>query len=40
MTEETVRNVFNLECRIVPDPLSDTPMCIPMGRKVRATRKN
>ena len=35
MTEEMVKDVFNLECRIVPDPLSDTPMCIPMGRKTR-----
>lgn len=40
MTEQTVKDVFNLECRIVPDPLSDTPMCIPMGRKVQATRRN
>ena len=40
MTEETVKDVFNLECRIVFDPLSDTPMCIPMGRKVQATRRN
>ena len=35
MTREMVQDVFNLECRIVPDPLSNTPMCIPMGRKVR-----
>jgi iron complex transport system ATP-binding protein len=35
MTEEMVREVFNLECRIVPDPLANTPMCIPMGRKVK-----
>ena len=35
MTEEMVRDVFNLECRIVPDPLSNTPMCIPMGRKTQ-----
>lgn len=34
MTEETVRDVFDLECRIVSDPLSNTPMCIPMGRKI------
>lgn len=34
MTEETVRDVFNLECRIIPDPLANTPMCIPIGRKV------
>jgi iron complex transport system ATP-binding protein len=35
MTEEMVRDVFNLECRIVSDPLADTPMCIPIGRKMR-----
>ena len=35
MTEEMVREVFNLECRIIRDPLSNTPMCIPMGRKTR-----
>ncbi|MEM9510505.1 MAG: ABC transporter ATP-binding protein, partial [Cyanobacteria bacterium P01_E01_bin.35] len=35
MTEEMVKDVFNLECRIVSDPLADTPMCIPIGRKVR-----
>jgi iron complex transport system ATP-binding protein len=35
MTEKMVRDVFNLECRIVPDPLADTPMCLPMGRKTR-----
>ena len=36
MTEEMVKDVFNLECRIVPDPLADTPMCIPMGRKTQS----
>lgn len=40
MTEETVRDVFNLECRVVSDPLSDTPMCIPIGRKVTMGMKN
>ncbi|MGF1588552.1 MAG: ABC transporter ATP-binding protein [Pleurocapsa sp.] len=45
MTESMVRDVFNLECRIVPDPLADTPMCIPMGRKMqkgagRKSKKN
>ncbi|MBD2607337.1 ABC transporter ATP-binding protein [Scytonema hofmannii FACHB-248] len=33
MTEEMVREVFGLECRIVPDPVSGTPMCVPIGRK-------
>ena len=35
MTEEMVQEVFGLECRIVPDPVAETPMCIPMGRKVK-----
>ena len=35
MTEETVRDVFDLQCRIVSDPLANTPMCIPIGRKVQ-----
>jgi iron complex transport system ATP-binding protein len=35
MTEEIVREVFGLECRIVADPVAETPMCIPMGRKVK-----
>jgi len=27
MTEAMVREVFGLECRIVPDPVVGTPMC-------------
>jgi iron complex transport system ATP-binding protein len=38
LTEEMVRDVFNLECRIVRDPLAETPMCIPIGHKVRRSR--
>ncbi|MGD1951898.1 MAG: hypothetical protein ACFB14_19965 [Leptolyngbyaceae cyanobacterium] len=34
MTEALVRDVFDLECRIVDDPVAGTPLCIPMGRKV------
>lgn len=29
MTEEMVQEVFGLKCRIIPDPLVHTPMCIP-----------
>lgn len=32
MTEEFVRDTFELECRIVPDPVTGTPMCVPIGR--------
>lgn len=32
MTEEMVRTVFQLDSQIVPDPVTGTPMCIPIGR--------
>lgn len=31
MTESVIESVFNLKCRIYPDPISGTPMCIPVG---------
>jgi iron complex transport system ATP-binding protein len=33
ITEEIVQTVFNLKCRIYPDPIAGTPMCIPMVAK-------
>jgi len=35
MTEEMVQDVFGLASRIVPDPVTGTPMCVPMSRKVK-----
>lgn len=32
MTAEMVRTVFELDACIVPDPVSGTPMCVPIGR--------
>ncbi|MFG3168904.1 ABC transporter ATP-binding protein [Streptomyces sp. NPDC048200] len=32
ITVETVEDVFDLNCRITTDPVSDTPLVIPMGR--------
>lgn len=32
LTEETVREVFGLDSRIVPDPVTGRPMVIPIGR--------
>ncbi|UVJ39319.1 ABC transporter ATP-binding protein [Arthrobacter sp. CJ23] len=32
VTEELVRTVFGLESRVVPDPISGTPLIIPIGR--------
>jgi iron complex transport system ATP-binding protein len=31
ITEDIVQDVFNLKCRIYPDPIAGTPMCIPIG---------
>ncbi|GAB5492667.1 MAG: ABC transporter ATP-binding protein [Phototrophicaceae bacterium] len=33
MTSQNVLQVFGLHSQIVPDPITDTPMCIPIGRK-------
>jgi iron complex transport system ATP-binding protein len=30
MTEAMVRDVFGLDCRIISDPVTHTPMCIPL----------
>ncbi|BAZ43755.1 ferrichrome ABC transporter, ATP-binding protein [Chondrocystis sp. NIES-4102] len=35
MTEVMVQEVFGLKCQIIPDPIAGTPMCIPIGRRVR-----
>lgn len=36
MTPELLRDVFQLNCQIVPDPISGTPLCVPIGRKHQA----
>jgi iron complex transport system ATP-binding protein len=33
VTTELVEAVFNLKCQIHPDPITGTPMCIPIGTK-------
>jgi iron complex transport system ATP-binding protein len=32
LTEDCVRDVFGLESQVVPDPVSGTPLVIPIGR--------
>ena len=32
VTEDLVRDVFGLESRVIPDPVSGTPMVVPIGR--------
>ncbi|MDT0543499.1 MULTISPECIES: ABC transporter ATP-binding protein [unclassified Streptomyces] len=38
ITAETVEDVFALSCQVAPDPVSGTPMVIPMGRHHRERR--
>ncbi|HEY9562564.1 MAG TPA: ABC transporter ATP-binding protein [Nocardioides sp.] len=32
VTEDLVRDVFGLECRVITDPVSHTPLVVPIGR--------
>lgn len=34
--ERMVRDVFGLDCRVMPDPVSGTPVVVPLGRRRRA----
>ncbi|WP_027349775.1 ABC transporter ATP-binding protein [Halotalea alkalilenta] len=33
LTEALVKTVFDLDCRVIPDPFFGTPLCIPFGRE-------
>jgi len=35
MTTEMVQEVFGIESYIIKDPVTNTPMCVPLGRKAR-----
>lgn len=37
VTEEVVREVFGLDNRVIEDPVSHTPLVVPVGRHLRAT---
>ena len=32
VTEEMVKNVFGMPCRVIPDPVAGTPLVLPIGR--------
>ncbi|MEO1646540.1 MAG: cobalamin/Fe(3+)-siderophore ABC transporter ATP-binding protein, partial [Chloroflexota bacterium] len=36
MTPEHVHDVFGLQTQVIADPITNTPMCIPIGRRERA----
>ena len=35
ITEDCVRTVFGMESRVIEDPVTATPMVIPLGRRSR-----
>jgi iron complex transport system ATP-binding protein len=35
MTVDIVRSVFGIKSRIVKDPVTETPMCVPIGRRAK-----
>ncbi|MDQ2148239.1 ABC transporter ATP-binding protein [Alcaligenaceae bacterium C4P045] len=35
LDEQMVKAVFDLDCRVIADPLYGTPLCIPIGRRRR-----
>ena len=35
ITEDCVRTVFGMECQVIEDPVTATPMVIPLGRRSR-----
>ena len=32
ITEELIKNIFNLDCQVIHDPISGSPMVVPIGR--------
>jgi iron complex transport system ATP-binding protein len=40
MTPDTILQVFGLTAEVVTDPVSGTPMCIPVGRRGAARKSH
>jgi iron complex transport system ATP-binding protein len=40
ITREGVREVFGMDCRVIPDPLTGTPMVVPVGRHHPTTTRH
>jgi iron complex transport system ATP-binding protein len=39
VTWALVSDVFGLSCRVIPDPVSESPMVVPLGRQVVKLRR-
>ncbi|MBD1373364.1 ABC transporter ATP-binding protein [Hazenella sp. IB182357] len=40
VTEKMVKDVFRITCKIIPDPIFGTPMCVPFGKGNMVTQQN
>jgi iron complex transport system ATP-binding protein len=40
VTEQLVRDVFAMDCQVVPDPVAGTPMVVPIGRRRAAASRS
>jgi len=38
MTPDTISQVFGLKAQVVPDPITGTPLCVPVGRRSQRKR--
>lgn len=39
LTEETVHEVFGWPCRVIPDPVSGTPLVVPLGGSAKSAHR-
>ncbi|MGQ0716666.1 MAG: hypothetical protein ACT4NP_04985 [Pseudonocardiales bacterium] len=39
LTEETVHEVFGWPCRVIPDPVSGTPLVVPLGGSAKRAHR-
>jgi iron-siderophore transport system ATP-binding protein len=40
VTAELVHDVFDLNCQVITDPVSHTPLVVPIGRHLRVDRES
>ena len=40
VTEKIVHDVFGIDCRIIPDPVTSTPLVVPIGRVGKRAQEN
>jgi len=39
VTEKLVREVFGIDCKIIPDPVTNTPLVVPIGKAEKSRQR-